>query len=60
MVTYGIGVILLIKQLKAAYHDVMQPWYSEDVVALGTYKNINLYFNLIKLFGPGCGYYSET
>ena len=59
MVTYGIGVLLMIKQLKVAYPDVNQPWYAEDAGALGTFDNIGLYFKTLKLFGPGCGYYPE-
>ena len=36
MVTYGIGVLLLIKLLKAAYPDIAQPYYIDDVGALCT------------------------
>ena len=45
LVTYDIGVLLLIKRLKAAYLDVTQTWYADDVGALGTYENIMSYFN---------------
>ena len=30
VVTYGVGIILLIKHLKLTYPDVMQPWYADD------------------------------
>ena len=33
MSTYGIGVLPLIKQLKAEYPDVTQPWYADNVGA---------------------------
>ena len=43
MVAYGIGVLPLIKRLKATYPDVTRTWYTENAGALGTYKNIELY-----------------
>ena len=30
MVAYGIGILLLIKNLKAQFTDVTQPWYADD------------------------------
>ena len=45
MVTYGIGVLPLIKCLKAVYPDTIQPWYAEYASALGTFDNIGIYFN---------------
>ena len=59
MLAYGIVVLQLKKQLKAAYFDVTQPWYADDADALYTFNNIGLYFNRLKIFGPGCGYYPE-
>ena len=52
MVTYSIGIIPVIKWMKMAYLDITQPWYAEDAGALGTYKKIESYFNLLKQFGP--------
>ena len=57
MVAYGIGIILLIKRLKLTDPDVTQPWYAYDAGALGTFNNMASYFNSLKHFGPGCGYY---
>ena len=57
MIKYGIEIILLIKNLKAAHNDVTQPWYVDDTGALGTFVNIEIYFNLLKHSVPGCGYY---
>ena len=48
MVTYGIGVLPLIKFPKVAYPDVTKPWYDENGGALGMFDNIGLYFNLLK------------
>ena len=55
MVTYGIGVLPLIKCLKVAYPDFTQPWYVYHDGGLGTFDNIGSYFNSLKPFGPGRG-----
>ena len=60
MVAYVIGVLPLIKLLKEAYPDVIQPWYIENAVALGTFDNIGLYFNSFKLFALVREYYPKT
>ena len=59
MVAYGIGILLLIKFLKAEFNDISQPWYADDTSSLGTFANIELYFNSLKQFGPGRGYYPK-
>ena len=56
LVPYFNVIILLIKLMKAEFPDVTQPWYDENSSALGTFANVELYLNLLKLFGPGCGY----
>ena len=45
-VAYDIVVLLLIKQLKAEYPDITQPWYTYNTGALGMFDNIGLYFIL--------------
>ena len=59
MVAYGIGVICMMKQLKETYPDVTKPWYVDDEGALGTYDNIELYFNSLRQSVPGRGYYPQ-
>ena len=59
MVSYGIGVLPLIKFLKTAYPDVTHTWYADNDGTLGTFENIGLYFNSLKHFGLGRGYYPE-
>ena len=59
MVTYAIGVLPMIKRLKWEYTDVTQTCYVEYGGALGTYKNIVLYFNFLKKSDLGSGYYSS-
>ena len=48
MVAYGIGIILMIKLLKAEFPGVTHPWYADGAGALGTFANVELYFNLPK------------
>ena len=37
MVTYGIGILPLIKQLKAEFPDIIDCWYDDDSGALGMF-----------------------
>ena len=37
MFAYGIGILLLIKELKAEFSDLTQPWYADDAGALGKF-----------------------
>ena len=53
MVTYGIGILLLIKNLKAEFPGVNQPWYAENAGALGTFARVESYFNSLLRHGPG-------
>ena len=41
------------------YPDVTHPWYTDNISVLGMFDNIELYFNSLKHFGPGQGYYTE-
>ena len=60
MVAYGIDIFLLIKQLKALFPHLTQPCYAENDGALGTFTNIEVCFNLPRLYNPGRGYYPEA
>ena len=48
MVAYGIGILLMIKNLKAGFPDVTQPWYDDDAGALGIFARVGSYFNSLK------------
>ena len=48
MFTYGIGILLLIKTLKAGFTDLTNPWYVENGGALGIFARIKSYFNSLK------------
>ena len=57
IVACGIGVLTLIKRLKLVYPDVTQPWYTNNPGTLGTFDNVESYFNSLKLNGLVGGYY---
>ena len=40
MITYGIGILSLIKNLKWEIPDVTKPWYADDTGALGTFERL--------------------
>ena len=60
MVAYDIGFIPPIKVPKAAYRGVTQPWYTDNSGVLGMFNNIGLYFNSLKNFSLGRGYYPKS
>ena len=49
MVAYVIGVLPLIKRLKLVYHDVTEPWYTDNAGALGMFDNLERYFNSLNI-----------
>ena len=60
IVAYNIGVLTLIKRLKAVYPDVTQPWYIDDAGELGTFNSLEIYFNSLKCNGLTWRYYPKT
>ena len=59
MISYGIGILPLIKNLKRKLPDVTQPWYTDDARALGTFAIIQTCFNLLTRQGPRRRYYPK-
>ena len=57
MITYGIDILPLIKNLKRVIPDVPQPWYSDDAGALGMFTRLETYFYFLTCQGLGWGYY---
>ena len=45
MVAYGIVFFPLIKQMKAAYTGITQPFYVDDADALVMFDNVELYIH---------------
>ena len=59
MITYRIGILPLIKNLKREIPDVTQPWYADDSGYLGTFTRLETYFNSLTRQGLGWGYHPE-
>ena len=59
MITYVIGVLHLIRELRGAYPWVTQPWYADDAGAGGTFLQILVHFRDLQAQGPARGYYPE-
>ena len=59
MISYGIGILPLIKNLKWDIPDVTQTWYTDDAVSLGVFARIETYFDSLTRQGPGHGYYPK-
>ena len=57
MITYGIGILPLIKYLKQEIPGVTHTWYADDAGALGKFAIIETYFNSLTRQGPGRGYH---
>ena len=57
MISYGIGILPLINNLKREIPDATKPWYYENAGALGTFARIATYFNSLTHQGSGHGYY---
>ena len=52
MISYGIGILPLIKNLKWDIPDVTQTWYADNTGALVTFTRIETYFNSLTRQGP--------
>ena len=59
MITYGIGILPLIKNIKREIPDAIQPWYDDNYGALVTFVRLAAYFDSLTRQGPGRGYYPK-
>ena len=59
IIACGIGILLLIKNLKWEIPDVPQPWYADNSGALGTFTRLETYFDLLTCQGLGRRYHPE-
>ena len=57
MILYGIGMLPLTLQLKAAVPAALQPWYAD--AAGGDFYEITRVFSLLLTTGPGRGYFPK-
>ena len=59
MIAYGIGVLLLIRDLRRDHPHVTQPWYADDAGAGGSFEAVMSHFRDLQLKGPARGYFPE-
>ena len=59
MITYGIRVLLLIRELQGAHPRFTRPWYADDVGAGGKFPQIMDHLRDLQAGGPARGYYPE-
>ena len=59
MITYGVGVLPLIRELQEAHTSVTQPWYAYDAEARGGFGHILEHFQYLQARGPTRGYFPD-
>jgi hypothetical protein len=59
MYAYGIGILPLIRILKARFPAVEQPWYTDYAGAGRKFDEIRRFFVKLQEIGPNYGYYPE-
>ena len=59
IITYGIGILPFIKNLKQEISDITQPWYADDARALGAFVRLDTYFDSLTCQVQVKGYYPE-
>ena len=59
MISYGIGVLPLIRELRGVQPRVTQPWYSDDAEEGGKFQKILKHFRDLQARGLARGYYLE-
>ena len=59
MISFGKGILLIIKNLKRDLPDITHPWYADDDGELGMFAIIETSFLSLTHQGPGGGYDPE-
>ena len=59
MITYGIRVLSLIRDLQLDHPHVMQPWYADNAGAGGKFGDVMAHFRDLQLRGLARGYFTE-
>ena len=59
MISYDIGFLPHIRELRNAHPRVTQPWYADDAGAGGKFPNILEHHRDLQAWGPPRGYYPE-
>ena len=59
MITYSIGVLLLVQWLQDTHLCIIHTWYADDAEAGGSFGYILAQFNDIQIRGAPQGYFPE-
>ena len=59
MITYGIGILPLICELRVTYPQVTQPWYADDAGTGGKFTTLQEHMWGMMVQGPPQGYFLE-
>jgi hypothetical protein len=59
MFAYGMGILPLIRQLKAEFPQVEQPWYADDAGVSTKFDEIERFLRRLCEIGPLLGYYPK-
>ena len=59
MITYDLGLLPLIRDLRTAHPSVNQPWYPDDSGEGGTFTGIQQHLDDLMVQGPLQGYFPE-
>jgi hypothetical protein len=59
MLAYGLGILLLIRQVKAEFDNIKQAWYVDDTGASGNFRSIQYFFQHLQEMGPDSGCFPE-
>ena len=59
MISYGIGILLLVFELCTAHPHIMQLWYADNSGAGGTFKVLHDHIQDLFVRGPLQGYFTE-
>ena len=60
IITYAIGILPLIKNIKTDFHDITETWYADYTGSLGMSARVKEYFHLLERHDPGQRYYPQT
>ena len=59
MIKYGLGILLLIQDLRAALPRLTQPWYADDAGLVGNFAGIFWHLYDFIVLGPPWGYFLD-
>ena len=60
MALYGVALLPLAEILQKEYPSVMQPWYADNAVMMGTIRPVVGCFKRLLEIGPDFGYHPEA